>query len=274
MLKTNKSNDTNIAAHESACNLHNDESKSKAEVLTHGTKVYIESPHKFGADALLLAHFCAAKRAQTVCDLGTGCGIIPLRLFDRGHRGKCVAIDIEKAAIELLNKSVSENRAENIIPICMDLRSIKPVNMCKNGGEKQLAQHFYNTQFDVITCNPPYFTGGFVSPVKARANARHEETCTIEDVCKVASFLLKDGGKLCICQRPQRMADIICAMRNAKIEPKRVQFVTAQPHKEPWLMLIEGQKNSAPGLRMLPVLVTENPDGTRPSPAMRDIYEM
>ncbi len=248
------------------------EIKNETEILTHGTRVNVSKYHKFGADALLLAHFCNAKRSENVCDLGTGCGIIPLRLFDRGHRGKCVAADIESAAIELLEKSVSENNAKNILPVCIDIRLIKPVNV--NDKQNDNKTPFCNTQYDVVTCNPPYFTGGFVSPVKARAGARHEQSCNIDDVCRVASFLLKDRGKLCICQRPQRMADIIFAMRSAKIEPKRIQFITARPEKEPWLMLIEGQKNSAPGLRMLPMLITENSDGTRPSPAMREIYEI
>ncbi len=254
------------------------------ETLTHGTKVYVSEVHKFGADALLLAHFCGAKRAQNVCDLGTGCGIIPLRLHDRGHRGKCVALDIEDDAVALLKKSVHESGIDNIYPICCDLRKIKPFNITKNKPfvytqdnsvhDIESAQNiFANTQYDVVTCNPPYFTGGFRSPVEQRATARHEESCTIEDVCGTAAFLLKDGGKLCLCQRPQRLADIMCAMRNVRIEPKRVRFVTARQDKEPWLVLIEGQKNRAPGLQVLPNLVTENDDGTRPSPEMRQIYE-
>ncbi len=253
----------------------------KTEILAGGTRVNVSKWHKFGADALLLSHFCSVKRMQKVCDLGTGCGIIPLRLFDRGHKGRCVGIDIVPQAINLLEKSIKENNAQNIIPICMDLKNILPCNIkniekennVSSNNLKTIKELLTTTQYDVVTCNPPYFTGGFISPVQERAGARHEENCNITDVCKAAAYLLKDGGKLCICQRPQRLADIICAMREANIEPKRMQFVTAQPLKEAWLVLIEGQKNRASGLKILPTIITENPDGTRPSPEMRKIYE-
>lgn len=236
---------------------------SRHETLTHGTRVYVSETHKFGADALLLAEFCGAKRNERVCDFGTGCGVIPLRLHDRGHRGLCFAIDLAPEAVALLEASVAENSAAHITPLCADLRVLHPRSILPEPAPL----------FDLVTCNPPYFTGGFRSPTAAKAAARHEETCTVTDVCTAAARMLSDGGRLCVCQRPERLADVLCAMRAVRIEPKRMQFVTAQPQKEPWLFLVEGQKSRAPGMRMLPLLVTENPDGTRPSPAMRAIYE-
>ncbi len=248
--------------------------ENKYEMLTNGTRVNVSEHHKFGADALLLAHFCNVKRAEHVCDLCTGNGIIPLKLYDRGHRGSCLAIDIMQDAIELLQQSVLENSAENISAVRADLRTLLPRRYAQDADVKTDEQKpVYNTQFDVVTCNPPYFTAGFQSPKSVRASARHEGLCDINDVCRAASVLLKDGGRLCICMTPQRTADVICAMREARIEPKRIQYVTAQVQKEPWLVLIEGQKNRAPGARILPQIITENPDGTRPSPAMREIYE-
>ena len=91
------------------------------------------------------------------------------------------------------------------------------------------------------------------------------------DVCAAAGLLLKDGGRLCVCQRPERLADVLCAMRGARIEPKRLQFVMARPEKAPWLVLVEGQKNRAPGLRVPAPLVTARAD-SRPSAAMLEIY--
>lgn len=131
--------------------------------------------------------------------------------------------------------------------------------------------HPYAQSRDVVACNPPYFTGGRVSPDTARAGARHELSCTMPDVCAAAGLLLKDGGRLCVCQRPERLADVLCAMRGARIEPKRLQFVMARPEKAPWLVLVEGQKNRAPGLRVPAPLVTARADG-RPSAAMLEIY--
>lgn len=228
------------------------------ELLAHGTRVFISPVHRFGADALLLAHFATLRRAERACDLGTGCGIIPLRWHDRGHRGPCTALDISPEAIALLTAALQQGGITHITPLCADLRD---PSLLESGT------------FDVVTCNPPYFTGGFVSPQTQRAAARHEGSCTTEDVCRTAARLLRDGGRFYICQRPARLGDVLCAMRSAGLEPKRLRFVTAQPGKEPWLFLAEAQKGRAPGMRVLPLLITENPDGTRPSPEMQAIYE-
>ena len=83
--------------------------------------------------------------------------------------------------------------------------------------------------------------------------------------------MLKDGGRLCLCQRTERMAEVLCAMSAARIEPKRLQMVAARAGKAPWLFLVEGQKNRAPGLRVLPELVTQT-ENLRPSPQILHIY--
>ena len=229
------------------------------ERLANGTPVFITQSHRFGQDALLLAHFCRVRRVEAACDLGAGCGVIPLRWHDRGHRGPCLALDIAPAAVALLRASLAAgDAAGHITALVGDLRDLAVLRP-------------YAQSRDVVACNPPYFTGGRVSPDAARAGARHELSCMMPDVCAAAALLLKDGGRLCVCQRPERLADVLCAMRGARIEPKRLQFVVARPEKAPWLVLVEGQKNRAPGLRVLPQLVTARPDGG-PSADMLEIY--
>ncbi|MEG2500143.1 MAG: methyltransferase [Oscillospiraceae bacterium] len=229
--------------------------KVTKEMLNGKTAVYVSDTHRFGTDAMLLSHFCHLRRNESVCELGSGCGILPLRFFDGGHRGRCVAVEISPEGTELLQKSVIENKADNIIPICADLRTFKDEPM-----------------YDLVACNPPYFKGGYESLSPTRRTARHEISCTIEDVCLCAMRLLKDGGRLCLCHRPERMADVICAMRAARIEPKVIRFVRQrQAAGTPWLFLIEGQKNRASGIRYLPDLIIENDEGQQ-SDELTHIY--
>jgi tRNA1(Val) A37 N6-methylase TrmN6 len=232
------------------------------EYLANGTAVCINSATRFGQDALLLAHFCRVRRAERVCDLGTGCGIVPLYWHDRGHTGPCLALERNGDALALLRAALAlpqqAEAAAHITPLHADLRH-------------SAVLHPYAQSCNVVACNPPYFTAGFISPNAARAGARHQLTCTPDDVCTAARILLRDGGRLCMCQRPDRLTDVLCAMRKAGIEPKRLQLVAARADKEPWLVLVEGQKNRAPGLRTLPTLITTRPDG-RPSKAMLDVY--
>ncbi len=212
------------------------------ETLANGTPVAVSQSIRFGQDALLLSRFCAPRRAEAACDLGTGCGVIALDWYDRGHRGPCLALDINGEAVALVERAARLCGARGIRAVRGDLR------------DGALLAPWAQT-FDVVACNPPYFTGGPVSPDGARAGARHTLTCTVEDAARAAFCLLRDGGRFALCQRPERLADVLCAMRAARVEPKRLQFVSAGPDRAPWLFLAEGRKNRAPGLTLLPTQI-------------------
>ncbi|MBQ3008139.1 MAG: methyltransferase [Oscillospiraceae bacterium] len=215
------------------------------ETLAKGTKVCINSTHRFGTDAFLLSDFCGLKYAQTALDIGSGCGIIPLRWKDRGHRGMAVALEIDAGGTALLEESIKLNNLENIQAVNRDIRTWQT-----------------DMQFDVITCNPPYFTSGKPKDDEKKASFRHQLTLTDDDVAAAAYRLLRDNGKLCICQRPQRLATVIYAMKKHRIEPKIIRFVRQRknsPH--PWLVLVDGRKNGGPSLTVMPDLIMENETG-------------
>ena len=124
---------------------------------------------------------------------------------------------------------------------------------------------------DVITCNPPYFAESAGYRSQTAATARHELLCSIEDVCAAAKRSLKYGGRLCVCNRPERLADIICAMREHGIEPKRVRFVSKNPDCAPWLTLVEGRKGGKAFLTVEKTFYTTAEDGEF-SDELRGVY--
>ena len=112
---------------------------------------------------------------------------------------------------------------------------------------------FEAESFSLITVNPPYFVSGAgkENEKESRDLARRESGCTLAQVTKVSARLLKYGGRLCMCHRPERLADVIYEMRKNKIEPKRLTFVNnATSDNEPWLILIEGKKGGHAGLKI------------------------
>ncbi|MDD6558080.1 MAG: methyltransferase [Faecalibacterium prausnitzii] len=206
------------------------------EILYNKTEVFCSAVHRFGSDALLLARFAEPKRLQRAADLCSGCGIVSLEWHDRGHRGPCAAIELQSEASALLSEALTAQNIDHINPCCTDLRTFRE-------GEGS---------FDLCACNPPYFTAGFQSSDPARATARHETDCTLEDVCRCAFRLLKDGGRLSLCHRPERLAEVLAVLRAHRLEPKRLAFVKNQPDAAPWLFLVETQKNRKTGLRIEP----------------------
>ena len=228
------------------------------EYIDGSLKLVVSDSHTFGTDALLLAAFSAPKRKNTVCDFGTGCGIIPFYWLREGIE-KVHAVEIQPLACDQLTRSIEMNSlGERFFLYNSDLRELK--------GKLEAGI------FDLVTMNPPYTAEGhgIISETAADKIARHETSLELTDVFLSASRLLKFGGRMCICLRPERLTEAMMGMREAKIEPKRLRFVSQRDGKAPWLFLLEGKKGRNPGLIVEKELHIENPDGT-PSDEMKKI---
>ena len=221
----------------------------KIEPLGNSLSIVVSESHTFGTDAILLAAFASVKRKDKACDMGTGCGIIPL-IWCKGETKEITAIDIQPAAIEQLKKSIELNSlGERIKPVNCDLRSLKGV--------------LEGASYDLVTMNPPYkpVGTGIESVSKADKIARHETECTIDDAVSAAAKLLKFGGRFCMCHRPERLCDIIVSMRQGGIEVKRIRFVVQSEGCKPWLVLVEGKRGSKSHVVVESQLVMKDKDG-------------
>ncbi len=211
------------------------------EHLPNGFYIWVDTHCTFGIDAVLLSHFAAPKSCERVCDLGTGCGILPL-LFQTKEGGPVVdAVECEPYAVELMRRSVRENGLQERI-------MVHEQSWC----DLDLPASTY----DRVVCNPPYFAkgGGKESPAAARRLARHENGDTLREVTAAAARLLKNKGRFVLCHRPERLVDVMVTLREHGLEPKRLQWVHDRPEKEPFLFLCEAIKGGKPSLAVLPSL--------------------
>lgn len=223
----------------------------KIEPLGNGRRIVVSNDHKFGTDTVLLAHFSRPGKNDKACELGTGCGAIPLIWSRDDIPAKVTAVEIQEEACGLLKKSILLNGLEERIEVILsDLRDLR--------GKVSFSD------YDIVVCNPPYKAAGtgIINPEESHRIARHEADCTADDIIAVAARLLRFSGRLCMCQRPERLSDLICSMRKHDIEPKRLRFVQQRMKKEPKLFLIEGRRGGKPnGLRVEPTLFIENESG-------------
>jgi len=220
------------------------------EALGEGLFVCVSREHHFGTDAFLLNDFAHIKPRERVVDLGTGCGIIPMLIARDQTASEIYGVEIQPQGYEQCCLSIQKSGlAGRITPVLADLRKLKGVLPAAG--------------FDVITMNPPYKAQGqgIVSQSASDQIARHETLCSLDDICKAAGYLLRFGGRLCICHRPERLCDIVCAMRANSLEPKRLRLVAQRAGQAPWLVLIEAAKGGRPFLKVLPELLVEDETG-------------
>ncbi len=208
--------------------------EKKIEILPHGTKVQTSKQHRFGTDALLLLSFCNPHKHWAIADLCAGCGILAFGLLDAGVQGPALAVEIDEEAAALMEEAKTLNRATSLNIICGDVRQVRT--------ERPL---------DLVVANPPYFNSGPCAQNATRARARHDTTCTAEDLSLAAKRLLKDGGRFCLCYPPARLAELFFVLQQAGFAPKRLCFVRKTPSTDPWLALVDARKNGGHGLSVL-----------------------
>lgn len=189
----------------------------------------------FGIDAVLLSGFAQVKPGETAIDLGTGTGIIPILLEAKTAGKHFTGLEIQPESADMARRSVAYNHLEDKINI-------------EIGNIKDASTQFGASSFDVVTTNPPYMTGqhGLTNPNEAKAIARHEILCDLEDVIRESARLLKPRGRFYMVHRPFRLAEIMCLMHQYRLEPKRMRLVHPFIDKEPNMVLIEGLRGGKP----------------------------
>lgn len=217
------------------------------ERLSDDIKIAVTNDHTFGTDAVLLSYFAKPKYKDKALDMGTGCGIIPLLWLRDENQRNVHCLDIQENAFEQVKNSIEINSlGDRLTPHLCDLRNI--------------ADEFDAECFTLVTMNPPYkpVNTGIESLTESARIARHEVCCNIEDAVRAGAYLLTYSGRFCMCHRPERLVDVLATMRNYKIEPKRLRFVSDKAGEEPFLFLVEGKKGAKPFLRVEPTLNIKN----------------
>lgn len=203
----------------------------------------------FGMDAVLLSGFAQVKQREHAIDLGTGTGIIPILLAAKTEGEHFTGLEIQPESVDMAKRSVRYNCLEDKIDVIA-------------GDIKDASVQFGASSFDVVTTNPPYMTGqhGLVNPNEAKAIARHEILCTLEDVIRESAKLLKPQGRFYMVHRPFRLAEIMVLMHQYGLEPKRMKLVHPFVDKEPNMVLLEGLRGGKPRITVeKPLIVYQEP---------------
>jgi tRNA1Val (adenine37-N6)-methyltransferase len=208
-----------------------------------------EKGFRYGIDAVLLSGYAVVRPGERVLDMGTGTGILPILLAAKTEGRAFTGLEIQEESADMARRSVAFNGLEDRIRIVA-------------GDIKEAGTVFGPASFDVVVSNPPYMTGshGLVNPEKARAIARHEVLCTLEDLVRETARVLTDRGRFYLVHRPFRLAEILYVLKNFRLEPKRMRLVYPYADKEPNMVLLEACKGGNPRIQVeKPLIVYEKP---------------
>ena len=203
-----------------------------------------------GTDSILLADFARPRPASRGIDLGCGSGLITLLLLVREERLRMTGLELDAAAAETARENLSRN-------------ALAPRGEIVRGDIRACRELFRAGSFDFAAANPPYFPlgSGAVSPDPARAAARSECCCTLEELCRAAAWLLPSGGRFFLVYRPERLNVLLGTLTACGLEPKRLRPVAPRWDRAPSLLLLEARRGGRPGLVWEAPLLLTGPDG-------------
>ena len=214
------------------------------DLQLNGLKIYQDDElYRFTSDAVRLSYFATVKKGDTVADFCSGSGIVGLHLLGLNKVIKSVTLfEMQQPLYNLSVKSIELNRLQDkVFAVNTRLQDI--------GSE-------YNEKFSLIVCNPPYMEkdSGAVNEKPEIAVCRCEITLDLKELIDAVAKCLKFGGRFALVHRAERLADVICYLRQKNVEPKRLQFV-ASGDKAPYLFMLEAVKGGNKGLKVLKTLI-------------------
>lgn len=220
--------------------------RNMENILTYknGTRLFTDSSEMPSMAPLILAAFAMPAVPKHMAEFCSGNGCCTFWMADRGFRGSADLVDMRRGALSLAERTISENELESIKTCCADITSFR-------------AEHPYQ----LIVCNPPFFSEKDVARDSDRSAVRHENGLTPDALCCSAAANLRQRGHFCVCYIPQRLTDMLLSMRKYQLEPKKIRFCRHSAGREPFLVLIDAIFMGGQGLSILPDLFVKGENG-------------
>lgn len=148
----------------------------------HFSLFHHRSTMKVGTDAVLLGRWVEVNPTDAVLDIGTGCGIMPLMLAQKGV-GKIDAVELDAASANEAKTNFSASQWRDKLRVY----------------QSDVRYFATNEKYDLIISNPPFFINSFKSETDRKNLARHtDDSLSFAELSASASRLLKDDGRFAV----------------------------------------------------------------------------
>jgi tRNA1Val (adenine37-N6)-methyltransferase len=216
-------------------------------------KIYqSKTGYRFSVDSLLLFDFVDLKKTDTIGDLGAGSGIVGILLARKYHEATVTLFELQQSLIELAERNILLNHLEDRV-------NVTPCDLRTSPGAYAEPQ-----SYDLVVSNPPFrkMKSGRLNTGEERSIARHEIRLGLDELIKTASYLLRGRGRFSIIYHPNRLSELIAALKKQAMEPKRLRFVHSSVSSEAKMVLLDAVKGGRTGLKVEKPLFLYKADGT------------
>ena len=234
---------------------------NREEIWPGGPTLLIsKDAYPVGTDSIMLADFCRSVNYKNICDLGSGSAVLAIILMSYRPNAGGICIEIQEPAYRLAMENIRINGLQSRIELIND-----DLRKCR--------EFFKAGTFDLVVSNPPYFPVGHgkSSPDRMAAISREEICCSLDELCGAAAYLTRFGGAFALVYRSARLSELLCALHDHGLEPKRIRFIQDRIDKAPELVLVESRRGGKPGTIVEAPLILYNADGSM-SREVSDIF--
>jgi tRNA1Val (adenine37-N6)-methyltransferase len=136
---------------------------------------------KIGTDAVLLGAWTPLiTNPNTILDIGAGTGILALMLAQRSTAAQIDAIEIEENAFEQCVENFEASPWADRL-------------FCFHAALDEFVDE-PEEEYDLIICNPPFYTDTYKTDDSSRDLARFEDAMPFDELIEAASLLLSENG--------------------------------------------------------------------------------
>ena len=183
----------------------------------HFSLCHDRSTMKVGTDAVLLGAWVSVKPTDWVLDVGTGCGVLPLMLAQRGI-AKVHAVDLDASSAQEAAENFDASQwHDKLFSFHADIR--KFTMQCA---------------YDLIISNPPFFVNSFKCDADRRNQARHTDTSlTFVELIDAVRRLLKSDGRFVVVLPLRESLEFIPLAEQSNLFVHRRQNIIPVAGKDP-----------------------------------------
>ncbi len=213
----------------------------------------------FTTDSVLLANFVRCKPKDRVVEFCSGSGVVSILAFAKNRCKDYTLVEIQPRLADMSNRTIMLNDLQEYIKV--QNKSFQDFTLDNNEN------------YDVLICNPPYFSNASADKniSEELRIARHELTMNLQDLAKSINKVLKYGGKFYLVHKAERFDEILTSFSQNCLAIKNVVFCHPKIDKDASFVLFEGIKGGKNGLKVLPPLILNEKTGEI-SAQIKDIY--